>query len=512
MKRLLFSLTLFTLSWVSVQAQVAADALRFSSFDVLGTARTVGIGGGIGALGADFSVMSTNPAGLAAFRRSEFTVTPSFSLNNTEATLDNSSNSSAVQKNKVAFTLNNLGLAFSRQGRNPNWKTSNIGIGLNRIASFNQTFTYRGESRGSYIDSFQEAANGLAPDALSNFTTGLAFDTEAIYEYDENEALSYLTDFNESNEDALLQREQTIKRRGGINELSLAFAGNYKERLMIGLSVGFPILSYTEEKVYNESDPNEAIAGYTSMEFKEKLTTTGSGINLKLGVIFRLSQMIRLGGAIHTPTTYGSLVDNFETSMQHTYVDGDGNDQLLESASPADQGEFEYKLKTPWRFIGSAGFIIKRAGFITAEVEYLKYNDANFDLTITDNSQGTVDFQNNLNSEIASIYQSAINLRFGGEYALKIFRFRAGVTLTGTPYADNYIRDNPNIKGIGETRTTYALGFGVRQERYFIDFAFRLSDSESTFSPYTVSDAYPQNSVTTNSLRNNLLFTFGYKF
>ena len=508
MKRLLFSWLLFSFALITAQAQVPADALRFSSLDVLGTARTVGIGGGIGALGADFSVLSTNPAGLAAFRRSEFTFTPSFTLNNTEATLDNSNNS-AVQKNKFAFTLNNLGLAFSRQGRNPNWKTSNIAIGLNRIASFHQTFTYRGETTGSYIDFFQEASTDLTPGELSDFTTGLAFDTEAIYDIDDD--LFYETDV-ELNENALINKEQTVKRRGGINELSLAFAGNYKERLMIGVAVGFPILSYTEEKVYDEADNGEEVPGYVDMKFEESLTTTGSGVNLKLGVIFRLNQMIRLGGAIHTPTTYGSLVDNFETKMQHNYIDVDGNNQFLESASPTDQGEFEYKLKTPWRFIGSAGFIIKRAGFITGEIEYLKYNDANFDLTITDNSQGTVDFQNNLNSEIANIYQSAINLRFGGEFALKTLRFRAGVTLTGTPYADNYIRDNPNIKGIGDTSTTYALGFGVRQQRYFIDLALRISNQESTFSPYTVSDFYPQNSVTTSALRNNLLLTFGYKF
>jgi len=105
MKRLLFSFFIL-ITWLTVQAQVPADALRFSTLDVLGTARTIGIGGGIGALGADFSVISTNPAGLAAFRRSEFTVTPSFSLNSTEATLDNS-NSATVQKNKVAFTFHN---------------------------------------------------------------------------------------------------------------------------------------------------------------------------------------------------------------------------------------------------------------------------------------------------------------------------------------------------------------------------------------------------------------------
>ena len=164
-------------------AQVPADALRFSTLENLGTARTVGVGGGIGALGADFSVLSSNPAGIAAFRKSEFTITPSLFFNNTEATLDGS-NSAAVQKNKIAFNLNNLGLVFAREGRKPKWRTSNLSIGINRIANFQETFTYRGSTRGSYIDSFQEASIDLEPSELSNFTTGLAFDVQALFDLD----------------------------------------------------------------------------------------------------------------------------------------------------------------------------------------------------------------------------------------------------------------------------------------------------------------------------------------
>ena len=141
MKRLLFSMAIL-FGFGTLKAQVPADALRFSAYEVLGTARNVGIGGGIGALGADFSVLSTNPAGLASYRRSEFTVTPSLYLDNTEATLDGSNPN--VQKNKFAFNLNNLGFVFSRQGRNPNWRTTNLGIGINRIANFQTKFDVSG--------------------------------------------------------------------------------------------------------------------------------------------------------------------------------------------------------------------------------------------------------------------------------------------------------------------------------------------------------------------------------
>ncbi len=505
MKRLLFHLILLG-TWTMAQAQVPADALRFSQYEVLGTARNVGVGGSIGALGADFSVLSSNPAGLATFRRSEFTVTPSFFLNNTDGTLDGS-NTGATNKNKLAFNINNIGFVISKVGKNPNWKTTNLGIGISRIANFQQNINYNGATRGSYIDFFQEASNGVAPQDLSNFNTGLAFDSEALYEYDANSTPSYFTDV-ELNENALLTKTETIKRGGGINELSLSYAGNFKERLMIGGSIGFPFLSYREEKVYTEADEADDIPFYRDLQFDENLSTSGSGINLKLGVILRINQMIRIGGAVHTPTNF-TLTDTYSTKFLYDYVNNE-NDGPVESSS--EESTFQYNLKTPWRFMGNAGFIIKRAGFISAEIEYLKYNSSNFDLTENDNSFSTNEFQADLNNQIANIYQSAINMRLGGEFALKTLRFRAGVTLSGTPYADSYIQRNPNIRGIGDTRTTYALGFGIRKERIFMDLALRFANQEGTYLPYTVTDFYPQNRVTTNSLQSHLMFTYGYKF
>ena len=157
--------------------------------------------------------------------------------------------------------------------------------------------------------------------------------------------------------------------------------------------------------------------------------------------------------------------------------------------------------KTPWRFIGSAGFIIKRAGFISAEIEYVNFGSSSFDLTENDNSAGTADFERNLNDEIASIYQSAINIRLGGEYAYKIFRFRGGISLSGTPYADTNITNN-----------AYSLGLGIRQKKFFIDFAYKFANLEETYDPYTVSSIYPQNRVSTSTTRNSALLTFGFKF
>ncbi|MEM6319049.1 MAG: hypothetical protein AAF960_15355 [Bacteroidota bacterium] len=505
MKRLLFmALACLGVSYFA-QAQVPADALRFSSYDVLGTARTLGIGGGIGALGADFSVIGTNPAGIATFRRSEFSISPSFYINNTESDLDQA-NSAPTSESKLAFNLNNLGLVFARQGRNPNWRTANLAIGINRIATFQQTFRYVGESTGSYIDFFQEASIDLEPSQLNDFNTGLAFDVGALFEVGEPD-LFYETDV-ELNENALLRKEQTVTRRGGINEISLAYAGNFKERLMIGFAIGFPILSYSEEKNYSEEDVADEVDFYRSLQFNEDLTTTGSGANLKLGFIWRISQAIRLGGAIHTPTTY-TLTDDYETSIVYDFVDGN-SEGPLEATSPESQ--FEYTFKTPWRFVGSAGIIVGRSGFISGEVEYLNYGGANFDLTENDGRQSTVDFEQGLNTDIANIYQSAVNIRLGGEIALDILRLRAGIQVTGTPYAASYVNDNPNLNGLGDTQQSISLGIGVREKNFFVDLGARFAQFDNTFEPYVVTDFYPQNTVSNSSRRSHLLLTFGYKF
>ena len=60
------------------EAQNEVDALRFSQHYPVGTARSVGLGGAVGALGGDFTSLSVNPAGIGLYRQSEinlFTLT-----------------------------------------------------------------------------------------------------------------------------------------------------------------------------------------------------------------------------------------------------------------------------------------------------------------------------------------------------------------------------------------------------------------------------------------------------
>ena len=473
-------------------AQNYVDALRYSDFVVIGTARTVGAGGGIGALGTDFGVLSTNPAGIALNRKSEFTLTPTLITHNFETLLTNNQelNSPNTETNSK-FALNNFGILVHSNPRSGDWSTLNFGIGLNKTADFNQSFSFNGTSTGSITDRFLENANSDAE--LDAFETGLAGEVFALYQFDDPNDNAYYTDYSFA-PDGLLFKEQFVEQEGGINELSLAFAGNYQEKLMVGLSFGIPFVSFTTDKTYREEDQGDSVEGnvpvFESFSFRERLTTTGTGFNVKLGAIFKVNQLFRIGVAAHSPTFF-NFDDNYTTNMTYRYT-LDGTENTDDARSP--DGLFEFKLRTPWRFIGSTGFIIGKLGFISGEVEYVDFRQANLGF------DGFESDENDANREIDAELDRALRVRVGGEITQKAWRFRAGLALQQSPFADDQAFD-----------LVYNAGVGVRLRGFYTDLALRLDGYEETYLPYTTTNA-EQQFVNSDVARSMIIWTFGVRF
>ena len=78
-------LILVLFSVMSSKAQNISDMVRWSSIDQVGTARTLGVGSSFGSMGGDFSVININPSGIAEYRVSEFTFTPTMRNTKTDA-------------------------------------------------------------------------------------------------------------------------------------------------------------------------------------------------------------------------------------------------------------------------------------------------------------------------------------------------------------------------------------------------------------------------------------------
>ena len=454
-------------------AQNFQDALRYSNFDVLGTARTVGVGGGLGALGTDFAVMSTNPAGIALNRKSEITFTPALWLPSTESIFTNATNGSRTNKeNNSFFNVNNIGFINSARSRGFNRPRVNFAIGLNRVADFNREFSFEGSNQGSITDDFLAIANGnLGADFfnIDPFGTFVANEALAVYQLDGED--EYRTDFQEA-PDAQVPKNQRVKESGSINEFVFGFAANFKEKLMVGLNVGIPSIEFRQEKVYQESDPSDEVPLFEELEYREDLNTTGAGFNAKLGLIYRFNQAFRAGVAVHTPTWF-RLDDAFTTDMDYSYLEGN---QIITNTGLSPEGFISYRLTTPWRFIGSAGYIVGKNGFLTGEIEWVDYGSTKFKFDDFPQDEPIA------NGEIAEELNSVINLRLGGEVVYKILRFRGGVGLLQTALADEDSGFN----------TTISAGLGVRQRVYYIDVAYRLFNStEEAYIPIIGNPSLP---------------------
>ncbi|MEM9886811.1 MAG: hypothetical protein AAF849_13040 [Bacteroidota bacterium] len=481
-----------------LQAQTAFDALRFSTLDVTATARNLGVGGTMGTLGADFSVLSTNPAGLGAYRTSEIMLSPAFTNIQSTSLLENDANAQEVMDSETKFLLSNVGIVFVSNPIASKWKNINFAFGLNQMNSFEQDFQLEGSSRGSIVDRFQELANDQF---FSDFEDNLAIDAGALIFFEDTQ--DYGSDV-ELNPNANIFRAQSVMRSGSVQEFSLAIGGNYNEKFLVGMSIGVPVLRFTEDKVYREADRNREIPAFENLEFIEHLTTEGLGFNAKVGVTALLTQKLRVGLAVHTPSFY-ALRDSFTTDFIYTY----NADEILDSELEGIQqdlaqspiGEFDYGLRTPWRIIGGAGLIVGKSGFVSTELEVINFSSSRFNLVR--NSTNPIDIENEtqINNQIDSTYRTALNFRVGGELAVKVFRFRAGLGLGFSPN-----------KAVEDVNRLVSFGIGYRKRRFFADAAFRTSITEGNYIPYQTADPSLQQSVNTEVADNRILLTVGYKF
>lgn len=480
---------LFLLASAVAQAQQASDAIRYSFLIPGGTARFTAVGGSMSALGADFSTLSTNPAGLANYRKNELVVTPSLRFNNTDAALNNSI---PWNEDRTTFNIDNAGLVFHSRPRDTTWRTFNFGIGVNRQNDFNQEIYYQGAAPGTILNGWFAEANsefnsGVDPEDFYPFTSGLAYDAEAIYFIDDQ--LTY--DF-EGNENAVTDRTHFVQVEGGMNEMVMSMAANYRDRLSMGLTFGVPFINYRLNATYTESNPDTIVPYFRDLAYTDYLRTEGVGFNFKVGLIYRVTQALRLGGAFHSPTWYG-MTDTYDNTLTYNYFDGTGFNNGF-AQSPL--GAFDYKLRTPWRASGSIGVVVKKNGFLSAEVEWVDYSSSEFDLTYTIATPETVNLERELNNEISRNYRTAVNIKVGGELALDQLRLRAGVNMLG----------NPN-EGDSDYRMAYTGGIGYRMRAFYADLAYRYMQNDGTVTAYSGAPA-----AATVSNNNDFMLTLGFNF
>jgi len=482
-----------------LQAQTEVDALRYSQVSFGSTARSLSMGGAFGALGADFSSLSNNPAGIGVYRKSEFTISMGFENAVTESDFLNEKTSDS----RFNMSMPDLGLvfAFPNRKRESGWKQFSFGLGYNRISSFQSNSYFEGKNKtNSLLDNFiqqVQADGGATPEDLIYyypFDVNLAYQT---YLLDPNPAdpLNYISVIPNGG----AYQSRSVETRGSMGEFVVSFGGDYNDKVFWGATMGFPGIRYEEQSNYEESDKdNEILSADSSSDFKSfnyysYLKTTGRGINGKFGLIFKPFDFIRIGAAIHTPT-YFYMSDGYHSQMSSAFANG------ISYYQESPVGNYNYTLTTPFRAIGSLAFIFGRAGLLSFDYEYTDYTGAH--LRANDYNFSTV------NRAIESLYNPAVHiLRAGTEWKYEAISFRAGAAYYSSAYNQKLEVD----KNIDQHSLTYTCGIGFRGKHFYSDLGYGLTQTGDFYRQYTLAnESVPGTTITRTTHR--VIWTIGFRF
>jgi len=473
---------------INLNAQNEIDALRYSQQNIFGSAKFNSMGGSFGALGGDFTTLSYNPAGIALYQNSELSFTPSFSMVETNTSV----NGENFTNNKFGSNISNFGFVFSGKNMDEEWKRINIGFGWNQLANYDNGIEIITEnSTTSLTDLLLDQANGVTIDNLNSFGASPAFWADIIdlennfvdtatgwYAFDNG---NYISNVNPLSNKTQYHR---IESRGNMGEYVFSLGSSYQEKIYFGATIGIPTIDYTETNFYSESNFSDTTVELSSFSYEENLIAYGSGVNLKLGAIMRAGSNTKIGVAVHTPS-YISMEEEYSTSINTNWDNGD----KLSESSP--YGYFRYEITTPWKVIGSFSTILQNKFIINAEIEQTDYS---FTTMYSDYYSFSEE-----NTQINNTYTEATNIRVGGEVNLHPFKLRAGYALYGSPYKDKPEYETEN----------YSAGIGIDFGGTFFDISYTLSKNLADYEMYSP-DTELQSSL--NSEKNYLLFTLGFRY
>lgn len=305
-------------------------AASLATEDLNGTARYVAMGGALDALGADISVIGSNPAGIGLFRKSQ--VSGSLGVVSQQ---DGKSFSNGTQTN---MSFDQLGIVLAtRSGRHG---FLNLGFNFHKSRNFDYVLSAVNALNGSAQNrqTVLKDMNGLMPTSYSLPYSQL----DALYlnnmnlEHDPATGEDVVVDY--AGTDYEFDRAHT----GYIGEYDFNLSGNINNRVYLGLTVGINSVHY---KGYSEYFEHLASNIHPEVLISDNQEITGYGYNVKAGIIVRpfAESAFRIGAAVHTPTFYKLTMDNFTTI---------GTDVDRSSASE------DFRFNTPWKFSLSAGHTI----------------------------------------------------------------------------------------------------------------------------------------------------------
>ena len=543
------------LTCMSAAAQDTYENARMLGSDLNGTARYVGMGGALEALGADISTISTNPAGIGMFRRSN--VSMSFGAVN--------------QQDANKFDdLGKTNLSFDQAGfvyacRTGESSFINFAFNYHKSKNFDQILS--AANRFQYEASMNKLA--FAKGALESDRNGGYFlDTnndgewmgwrdsesnERAYPYTQMDYMytnaftiddvnsPFLYTFNNGGgfspayaiaDDYVFDRAH----RGWIADYDFNLSGNVNNRFYWGLTLGIHDVNYHGFSSYVERilDGGDNYRG--DMELADERWIDATGADLKLGAIFLPieNSPFRIGLSIATPTWYDVKSENATT----LYNDTDPNYFNYGADKWKSSEVYEFKYYTPWKFGLSVGHTIDQYIALGASYEYSSMGSAS-----TRVYNGHLNYYDEEDTDPDRVMNNHTDRSLKGVSLLKAgveikpdpsFAIRLGYNYQSPMYNKSAVRDTrldspSNVYSSTADYTNWkatnriTCGFGYKWEGLSLDLAYQYSNTNGTFYPFQPNVTYTDPADGSNGdnistptdvsfKRHQLLFTIGYTF
>lgn len=493
-------------------AQIPEEALRLSWKPQMGSARNQAIGGAMGSLGGDATASLVNPAGLAFFKTSDFSITPGFQFGKGSGLFRGTNNKGANQSN---IGLGTSGFVFGGFGHNAK---NSFAITVTKVADFNQKISYTGENDySSFAEPLADefAASGLTIDQALNSNSISLPAKMALYTYlvDTTTINGNTQVIARSEFTSLLKQEHVSEISGGITEITLGFGHEFNKKIMGGISLGIPIVKVDRNTYYRESDASgDPDNDFNYMAYRENMNLKGIGVNLKAGLIIRPKEYIRIGLAFHAPDMF-MLTETFSsglaTDVEKLFAPATGYDSVSSYTITGNTNEqYKYTTFTPGKIILSGSYVFREVanierqkGFVTLDIEYTNYKWMKFGSNEEETAESK-EYYKPFNEAIDAIYKSALNFRLGGELKFKVIMARLGFAYYGNPYKDKALKANKmNLSG----------GLGYRHKGVFVDLTYVHHINKDVNFPYRVNSPRANTFANLKETGGNVLLTVGFK-
>ena len=542
---------IYTLSFVigAVSAQSVYDGVKIADKDLNGTARFVGMGGAMGALGGDITTMGTNPAGIGIYRSNDVMTSFSYSAYGMESKYEGQK--STIDKNRWSF--DNIGVVFATKiGNQTPLRYVNFGFNYKRSKSF-----YKNMSMSGMMGVVENPSNPGSPYYVSQ-TNSMALQATDAERYVWDNSRQHL-DFDNANRifsdpDAgwlgalgyrggLTERDRidnepdlyvpflpvepssvfNSREKGGIDQYDFNVSFNINDRVDLGLTIGAYDVDYDKYSGYDESYKRGE--GYSLESYNN---ISGSGFDVKMGLILRPFEYspFRIGFAVHTPTFY-KLTYSTSAIVTNDYRDANTDELkriIVDTYDYVGDMKRDYRLVTPWKYNVSLGYTVGTSLALGAEYEYEDYSTMKFKYSSNDGG-GDMEFEN---AEVKNCLKGEHTFRIGAEYkVIPEFAFRLGYNYSSAVFRDEAVKYIPSNSLITDTdfsnkrsQSNYTLGIGYRGKMFYADLAYQLSTYKENFYPFYNEFELTQGEWTmvtppatkVTNTRSQVLLTVGMRF